>query len=301
MFSIGHLSDLHATPLRLRSGLELLNKRFFGWLSWRMKRRRAHRPQVLEALLADLRSAAPDHVVITGDLTNVALEEEFPEARRWLDRIGRPESVSVVPGNHDAYVRVPYADSWGHWEEFMVSDGGNGRGVEFPTLRVRGPAAVVGVSSAAPTAPFLATGAVGPEQLARLDRCLAELADSSLFRVVLLHHPPCEGAVSPRRALTDGALLREVLARRGADLVLHGHSHRTRVGSLAGPDGPIPVVGVRSASDVGSRQGRRAQYHVYRVERQERPGGRPRFGVTMSIRGYDPATGRFAAEGERAL
>jgi 3',5'-cyclic AMP phosphodiesterase CpdA len=115
----------------------------------------------------------------------------------------------------------------------------------------------------------------------------------------LIHHPPTPDAVSARRALTDAEALRAVLRRTGVDLVLHGHGHRTLIGALEGPSGPIPVVGVRSSSDVGHHPDKRAQYHLYEIESV--PGGRPRFRIRLRIRGWDPATRRFVPEGERAL
>ncbi|TFG95417.1 MAG: metallophosphoesterase [Myxococcales bacterium] len=299
MFRVAHLSDLHATPVR--AGLPaLLGKRFFGWLSWRLRRRHAHQPGVLAALVDDLHREAPDQIVVTGDLTNVAGEEEFPAARAWLERIGPPERVSIVPGNHDAYVPVARARGVGLWSDYIASDAGDvnsGPPGEYPTLRVRGPLAVVGVSSAVPTPIFQAGGRVGAAQLARLGPMLDRLGRAGLFRLVLVHHPPEAGVVSSRRELRDGAALRDVLARVGAELVLHGHTHRTRLGSLPGPTGAIPVVGARSASDVGQRPEKRAQYHLYEVSPAE--GGR--FRIRMRVRGYDPATGGFVAEDERSL
>jgi len=299
MFRVAHLTDLHATPAR--AGLPaLLGKRFFGWLSWQLRRRHAHRPEVLAALVADLHREAPDQIVVTGDLTNVAGEEEFPAARAWLERIGPPARVSLVPGNHDAYVPVPSARGVGLWRDYIASDAeGQGPGLpdEFPTLRVRGALAVVGVCSAVPTPLFQAGGRVGSAQLERLAAMLARLGRTGLFRLVLVHHPPEAGVVSRRRELHDGAALREVLARAGAELVLHGHTHRMRLGSLPGPNGAIPVVSARSASDVGSRPEKRAQYHVYEIAPAE--GGR--FRIRMCVRGYDPATGGFAPEDERSL
>jgi len=303
MFRVAHLSDLHATPARAAFG-PLLGKRLLGWLSWQLRRRHAHQPRVLDALLADLAREAPEQIVVTGDLTNVAGEEEFPAARRWLERIGPPARVSLVPGNHDAYVAVPCARGVGLWREYIGSDAqgeaaraGAAPG-EYPAVRVRGPLAIVGVCSARPTPLFLATGRVGAAQLARLEAGLASLARAGLFRLVLIHHPPQPGAVSSRRALRDAAALRGVLARAGAELVLHGHTHRTRVDAVPGPGGPIPVVGARSASDVGREPDRRAQYHVYEIERDVAGAG---FRVRMRVRGYDPAAGAFAAEGERWL
>jgi 3',5'-cyclic AMP phosphodiesterase CpdA len=301
MFRVAHLSDLHATPVRTAFA-PMLGKRFFGWLSWQLRRRHAHQPHVLDALLEDLRAEAPDQIVVTGDLTNVAGEEEFPAARAWLERIGTPERVSLVPGNHDAYVAVPFARGVGLWREYIDSDDGGvassagARPVEYPSVRVRGPVAVVGVCSALPTPLFMATGHVGEAQLARLEAQLARLGAAGLFRLLLIHHPPQPGVVSSRRSLTDGDALREVLARAGAELVLHGHTHRTRVDAVPGPAGPIPVVGARSASDVGHEAEKRAQYHVYEVERGA---AGERFRVRMRVRGYDPSAGGFAGEGER--
>ena len=303
MFSVGHLSDLHATPVRIRDPRELAGKRLLGWLSWHVRRRRVHRPDVLEALIEDLHRAAPDHVVVTGDLTNVACEQEFVAARAWLERIGTPRGVSIVPGNHDAYVEIPREVSWDHWAEFLRSDpepGASGAARDdFPTLRVRGAAAFVGLSSATPTAVGMATGSLGSAQLERLERLLTRLSDSRLCRILLLHHPPTPGAVSPRRALTDAEALRAVLRRTGVDLVLHGHGHRTLIGTLEGPTGPIPVVGARSSSDVGHHPDKRAQYHLYEIEPAR--GGPQRFHIRLRIRGWDPAARRFAPEGEQAL
>jgi 3',5'-cyclic AMP phosphodiesterase CpdA len=274
-----------------------------------MRRGAIHRPEVLDAMLDDLRDTAPEQILITGDLTNVSLESEFPLAREWLGRIGSPERVTLVPGNHDAYVRVARARSWDLWSGYLESDaagrellsGGDDAkpgGLEFPSVRLRGPLAIVGLSSALPTPPFLASGAIGSAQLERCERVLLELAASEYFRVVLIHHPPVPGVATPRRALRDAEALCSVLRRTGADLVLHGHMHRTGLHSVPGRNGPIPVVGVRSASDFGSKPHKRAQYHLYDVESDGRSGARPRFRIAMRTRGYDAASGRFDAEGE---
>ena len=318
MFSLAHLSDLHATPVRVQRASELLNKRLLGWLSWRLKGHRIYRPEVLDSLVDDLKVTAPDHVVVTGDLTTISCEGEFPAAREWLQRLGGAKHVSVVPGNRDVYVRTPGVATLERWSEFMRSDPAPApdaagldepEGLEraeapgapasgFPAIRVRGPVALIGVCSAAPTAPFLAGGRVGDAQLERLERELAALAASSLCRVVLIHHPPVPGAVPPRRALGDLDRLLALLRRWGADLVLHGHVHRTSIARVPGPRGAIPVVGVRSGSDARALPHRCAQYHVYDIE----PGGpERRFRIALRARGYDPGTGRFGAAGEVVL
>ena len=77
--------------------------------------------------------------------------------------------------------------------------------------------------------------------------------------------------------------------------------HRTRLSTMEGPDGPIPIVGVRSASDHGSRPEKRAQYHLFDVETLVRSRGRPRFRIHLRTRGYDPDTGAFEPDGSREL
>jgi len=309
VFYLGHLSDLHATPVVIDNPTQLLNKRFFGWLSWRLRRRKVHRTAVMDALIADLKEVTPDHLVVTGDLTNISLEREFAAARVWLERLGKPREVSVVPGNHDAYVGVPASSSWNLWSEYWVSDGADaelGAPVDsdprdqFPTLRVRGPLAVVGLCSALPTPIADASGTLGDDQLDRLERMLTNLKESDLCRVVSIHHPISPGATHERRELRDAAALRSVLRRAGADLVIHGHNHRTLLTEIDGPNDAIPVVGVRSASDIGRVSHKRAQYHVYAFERN-RGSERPRFRIALRIRGYDPASGRFRAEAEHDL
>ena len=302
IFTFAHLSDLHATPVAPRGLGPLASKRLLGWLSWRLRRSRSHRPEVLEALIGDLREMRPDQVVITGDLTNISLPSEFPLALEWLQRIGSPDRVSAVPGNHDAYVGVPREISWDLWSEYLrsdpVPDAGETAPLGFPSLRVRGPLAIVGLNSALPTAPFVASGALGFEQLERLEKLLAELARGHHFRLLLIHHPPLRGELSRRRSLDDAEALAAVLSRTGADLVVHGHLHRTRIGTMPGPSGPIPVVGVRSASDQGSKPGKRACYHLFRLHEQASDGGRRRYRIELCTRafgdgGFSESSARF--------
>ena len=105
MFVLAHLSDPHLAPLPRPRPLELLSKRGLGYLNWLRKRRLIHRADMLATLVADLKDQGPDHVAVSGDLVNLSLTNEFALARDWLEGLGDPRHVTVVPGNHDAYVR----------------------------------------------------------------------------------------------------------------------------------------------------------------------------------------------------
>jgi 3',5'-cyclic AMP phosphodiesterase CpdA len=285
-----HLSDPHLTSLDGVRWRQLLNKRVLGYLSWRRRRRAEHRGEVLDVLLEDLGEMRPEHIVITGDLTHTGLPDEFHQARLWLDRLGAAERVTVVPGNHDAYVHTAWAHTFSLWEPFMRSDS-DSAGADhsiFPSLRIRNGVALIGLSSARATAPFLATGALGRAQLQRLQALLEQAAAQRLFRVVLLHHPPRPADEKWRKRLTDGRALCEVLGRAGAELVLHGHSHRSLHGELNAGLHRIPVFGIPSASAIGGREGRCAQYYLYRVGREA-----DGWSVEVTVRAYDPDKDRF--------
>src|SRR5262252_1964285 len=181
MFVLAHLSDPHLAPLPAPRPAELAGKRLLGFVNWRLRRRACHRRAVLDALVADVAAAAPDHVAVTGDLINLALEAEFEPARAWLARLGAADRVTAVPGNHDIYVRATAHRAAGAWAAHM-SDTELGdaepaqRPLRFPFVRRRGPLALIGLCTALPTGPLLASGEVGPEQTARLAALLPQLA-----------------------------------------------------------------------------------------------------------------------------
>ena len=312
-FTLAHLSDLHITPVRVRRPTDFLNKRFLGALSWSLRRRKEYRPEVLAALVDDLHAQGPDHVVITGDLTNIALPDEFSASLPWLQKLGGPQHVSLIPGNHDTYTPGSESSPWAYWGDYMRSHiptdtppdpallPSDFPPTEFPTLRLCGPIALVGVSTARATAPFYASGTIGRTQLDRLERLLSALAATPLCRVVLIHHPPQAIAIAARRRLTDAAGFRTVLARTGAELILHGHVHRTVTASIPGPRGPIPVVGVPASAAIGRRPQRRSRYHMYRIESHGAVNGRRHFQITLTSRRYDPRTAGFHHAAEQHL
>jgi 3',5'-cyclic AMP phosphodiesterase CpdA len=298
VFRLAHVSDLHLCQLPPVTWSQLANKRLLGYLSWQLRRRRSHLQAVLDALVRDLHAVAPDHVAITGDLVNLALPGEFMEAGAWLRRLGPPEWISLVPGNHDALVEVLPGDGWNHWRAYAMSDADvlTATGADFPFLRGRGPLAIVGLSTAAPSPPGFATGRLGPGQLARLDGLLEDLREDRRCRVILAHHCPMDGISRPRRRLLDAAELRGCIAHHGADLILHGHEHAFSFGQIPGRHGPVPVFGMPSASRLSAREELTAQYSVYEIEG---PAGEWR--IVAESRLFSLASGSFTRGGRRVV
>jgi 3',5'-cyclic AMP phosphodiesterase CpdA len=269
MFVLAHLSDPHIAPLPTPSPTELVGKRALGFINWRRKRGAIHLSAVLERILDDLDASAPGHIGVTGDLVNISLPTEFAPARSFLQRLGPPSEVTLVPGNHDAYVRAAADYPQLHWGDYMRGDEAPAAGPDtptFPFVRRRGPLALIGLSSAVPSLPMLAVGRLGKAQLQRLADILRELGRAPLFRIVLIHHPPLSKRSHYFKRLVDGDALREVLARHGAELVIHGHDHRHSLSWLAGPKARIPVAGVPSASAAPHGEHDGGGYNLYRIE-----------------------------------
>ena len=265
VFRFAQISDPHLTDPGGASLRELAGKRALGYLSWRRRRRYEHRPERLSSLARDLQSIGPDHTVVTGDLTHIALPAEFRQAREWLDGLGRPEDVTVVPGNHDRYVDTRWEQTLGLWQAYMRGDEGQDGPEAFPSLRIRGPVAFVGLCSAVPSGPFLATGRLGSRQLERLASILSALEGRELLRVLLLHHPPVPGEEKWRKRLVDAPALCALLARHPVDLILHGHRHRPLQSLIRTPGSGIPVFGIPSASAMGVHGPHGSGYNTYAV------------------------------------
>ncbi len=262
---VAHLSDVHALSYDGVGPSAFFNKRLAGWVNLQLTRRDKHPTALFESLIADLNTQAVDQVLVSGDLTNLSLAPEFALARTILDRLHLgPAHVTVVPGNHDVYTLgarrarsfetalAPYA----------LSDGQSD--VAYPVERARGDLFILGLSTARPSPPPFADGVIGKAQLARARDALGRNADK--FRIVVLHHPPFDNRMSFLRGLRDRRGLQSVLAEVGCELVVHGHEHRYLRSVVQGPRGPIPVIGVGSATYADPRADRSARYNIYSID-----------------------------------
>lgn len=165
---------------------------------------------VMDHLLA--MSPRPDVLVVTGDVADHGLPEEYAAARAWLDRW--PGPLAVCPGNHD--VRAAYVDGLGLPARSVV-DAAGFRFVMLDSLVD----AVDGTR--------VDEGRLGAEQLDWLHR---QLGASDLPAFVCLHHPPTTiglELMDPIR-LVDGDALAAVLDHHPhvvATLVGHAHTMGT--------------------------------------------------------------------------
>lgn len=280
-----HLSDVHctSTPHPLRPS-EWWGKRLCGYAAGVLsgRRRSLARPEVALDRLAD--DAAPrttGALLFSGDATSLALPDEFHRAAELLggvrDKLGVPGVA--VPGNHDRY--TPRATSaklfeaaFGDWQP-----GERIGGSAYPFAVKLGPAWVVALDSARPNRGLGdASGAVGPEQLARFRELCAALSPGP--RLVLTHYPLWTSAGEPEhtlRRLVDHAECLDAATDCGVRAWLCGHIH---TGFVRAPKAGFPV---QLCAGSATQEGRR-MYSTYAVTAG---------GLTGTRRQLDGRTGEY--------
>jgi 3',5'-cyclic AMP phosphodiesterase CpdA len=267
MITLAHISDVHLAPLPPVKWTELANKRMTGFINWRLKRHNSLSGDGLTNLVRHMREQKPDFTAVTGDLVNLGLEAEANTAFNWLQTVGAPDEVCVSPGNHDAYVRQTLEYNSTRWGAYL--QGETLDAAQFPFVRRIGDVAIISCSSAVPTAPFFALGRFEQDQADRLSRILKMLGDAGYFRIIMIHHPPNLEARHPRLGLYGAKRFREAVAAHGAELILHGHTHKSSIFAIPGLTGDVPVVGVAAAGAAQSEAASEdpARYNLFKIER----------------------------------
>lgn len=304
---LAHCSDLHLLSHDGARWLDLANKRWIGAMNLLSNRSRHYHVAAFEDMVADLNTQQIDHVLCTGDVTNLALRREFEFARGKFDGLAHGKTnITVIPGNHDAYVAEgvglfaelfePFARTDPGWE-WTAEDRHDGDhegdvvdGVpRWPIVRVREGLALFGLSTSRQTPWFTAYGRVGTGQLARLSRALEDRRVDGKFRLVAIHHPPAgTRARSKIRGLRDHEAFAQVIGAAGADLIVHGHEHRDMTESIPGPRGPVPVRGIQSGTYFHDKPEKTARYRIFEIENGAL--------VRQHARIWDRAARRFVAD-----
>lgn len=274
MMRIAHVSDLHVlSPAGVEWRRILFNKRLTGHANLVMRRSRVYRREYLLTVLAQA-AARADHVVVTGDITNLSLESEYAAARALLDDVARTAEVTVVPGNHDIYLPaiLRERDFVRHFGAFLRSDlpelACKLEAGRYPCVKLRGPVALIALTSAVPRPPFVSAGRLGREQLAALEAVLAHPEVARRLPVLLIHHPPVDRrprVVHLRDGLVDDAAFARSVAGLARGLVLYGHIHQRERRVLRTPAGVLDVVSASGGALDDARASVRAGFNLYDI------------------------------------
>jgi len=166
------------------------------------------REEVFEKVIDEINLLKPEAVVITGDLTNEGLVEQYEKCKKMISQIN-VEKIIAISGNHD-YRNTGYLLFKNYFPFKKENDLGDD--VVLITLNS--------------TRPDRDDGEVGYQQTLWLERTLKKYENK--FKIVAMHHHligiPDTG--SDRLTVIDaGDVLRTVLDSN-VSLVLCGHKHR---------------------------------------------------------------------------
>jgi 3',5'-cyclic AMP phosphodiesterase CpdA len=182
----------------------------------------------VEAVEATL-GAAPDAVILTGDIASTPTDAEYTRARELVAALDAP--IHAVPGNHDDPEAVAR-----HFPPPASAVAGIGYTAEL------GPVRLLALDS---TRPDGAGGRLGRPRLDWLDEALARGAEAPTM--IAMHHPPLPTGVPAMDTIgidvDERRALEEILRRhRQVQLIACGHVHRTVAGTL----GPATVLAIPS-------------------------------------------------------
>jgi len=166
------------------------------------------REEIFEKVIDEINLLKPEAVVITGDLTNEGLVEQYEKCKKMVSQIN-VEKIIAISGNHD-YRNTGYLLFKKYFPFKTENDLGND--VVLITLNS--------------TRPDRDDGEVGHKQTLWLEHTLKKYENK--FKIVAMHHHligiPDTG--SDRLTVIDaGDVLRAVLDSN-VNLVLCGHKHR---------------------------------------------------------------------------
>ncbi len=227
-FVLVHISDLHISTLAFRPWT-LISKRFLGVSNWVFRRRRNFPRQRAQALVAHLCNNPWDHLLITGDLTQLGLAEEFALAQKILQPLLNfgPERVSILPGNHDRY--TPEEPNNGAFEHYFGAfRGGSSLQGGILTRQLTPTWWLLGWDSAIPAPWFSASGLLPKAAMQNTQHFLKTLPTGAQV-MAASHHPvvlPPQQVHQPKRDLLNFEQAQAWLLNQPIQIHLHGHLHR---------------------------------------------------------------------------
>ncbi|HIA01406.1 MAG TPA: metallophosphoesterase [Myxococcales bacterium] len=266
---IAQLSDLHIFDSEGVMARDFVSKRAIGGVNLLIGRHKNHPLELAERLIADVTSQSLDHVVVTGDVTNLSLPGEFQRAAGLLRLIGGYDALTVIPGNHDIYTRG--AEKQRRFESYfghtLFGSDMDSEDRDFPAIKDLGEVLVIGLCSAFASSLLTSWGRVGDEQLSRLESQLSSGKYDNHFKVALVHHNIHQrGFLAEKTALLkDRDEVVQRLLKLKVKLLLHGHTHKAHRFEVSRDDHTMQIMGSGSSTWNSREPEHCARYNIYTI------------------------------------
>lgn len=249
MRRIAHLSDVHILDARAgtrraryRFATQLVSLGHHGVNPLARVRR-------LARALSVAKQHGADHIVISGDLTEVGEDAEFEQFAEVLHDAKLPEdSVTLVPGNHDAYTN---GDGWARAMRGPLARFAAASAAAAGKIVDRGPVALLPIDTTRFQTIAWSGGVFTKETAAAVDRRMSDPAFRDKAMLLVVHHPPFHPVKVMKwiDGLRGGANVLDLLARHPRLQLLHGHLHRIFNHILATSSAVGAAVGLRPKSE----------------------------------------------------
>ena len=233
-----HFSDCHIhVPPSITDAHYLLSKRASGYLNLLLRRRHLLQAENnLYKLCRHIRSRNVDFVVFSGDISAIALPAEFLRAREIIYNSINPESLLIIPGNHDYYTFFSQKTnafercfSLSSKSDFPISKTDFSA---YPKIRIVGNVLFLALNSARFNPLFFdASGRISQDQLRKASELLDTVNHSGITCLVL-HHSlflPCGRFDVPFHGLVNSRSVLRFCQTQGIHYILSGHIHRVSI------------------------------------------------------------------------
>ena len=257
--TIIHISDLHfhTYPQNFQ---KCMSKRVLGMGNLYLRRAKQYPLQRAKLLVEQIKNMKWDHLVISGDLTQLSLKKDFLLARETLEPLLKdPERVTIIPGNHDRYIH--YTSKTDYYKQYFGEFFGN---EEIHVRNLNQEWVIVGWDSAHPNDWLTASGTVRRSTIQATENLLNSFPEKTRF-IIANHYPltfPEGWKIDHHHELYNLLPVRNwILRQPNIRLYLHGHIHRNWQHRLSRGSAPELLLLNSASSTSILHSGQKSSFH----------------------------------------
>ena len=270
-----HISDLHILEIKA-TPLDFLNKRIIGGLNIYFNRKGEYLTENVEKLFNDINKQKFDHIIITGDFTNLALPSEFKKAKELLEMLGDHSKISIVPGNHDSYTRKAFRKKYfqKYFDKWLINDlkveKNKKSDKKFPYVRLLDDnIAVIGFNTSITSCCFCSAGKISNYQIKEFEKMMESSQLKDRYKIVLIHQDLKKVSKFEEwsSGIRDRKKIVKLFSKHKIDLVLHGHRHYNTEYQIDEENYKLKII--ETAASARYTKNSSGSYSIYEIKENE--------------------------------